>query len=682
MLAKLKKLKGRGFGELKDRAAQGAKMFAERFGVSSDAKLPTDEKLFALFGLQNGSPENLLTNFRARNVPKFYKSFENPAKTIEVLREKFPADENAIIQRADKICVGFFDLLGYENLNFEGKIPNWHFDPISGKTSPKVHWSQIEEVNAEKTGDKKIIWELNRHQYFTTLGRAYILTENEKYAEVFVVHLESWFAENPPKIGVNWLSSLELAFRSISWIWAFYFFKDSPLFTAEIFVKMLKYLHLHGLHSENYLSTYFSPNTHLTGEALGLYFLGLFFDETKDGKRWREKGYKILSDALDFQVRDDGVYVEQASHYQRYTADFYLNLLILRETNGEKIEIEHREKLEKLLDFLLHISQPNGETSLFGDDDGGRFYFLDERPINDFRPTLALGATLLERGDLKFAAGEASAETLWLLGVEGLAKFEKLEAIEPTETSKAFKTSGFFTMRDSWQRDASFLLIDCGIHGFLNCGHAHSDALSFTFSAQGIPVFVDSGTYNYTSDLTAREYFRSSRAHNCLTVNGESSSIPAGAFSWQTMANSQILEWKETEKEVYFSGTHDGFARFGINYEREVLFRKNDSVILTDKVKSSVANAYELNFILSPQVEAEIGEKLIRIFDKKNSDKTLLTVYTEIVAEKNGDIKGAWKIETCEISPRYGAKIESKKMIFSAKVNGNFQIKNTLKIKN
>ena len=683
MLAKIKKLKGRGVAEIYDRGRQGAKMFAERFGLSLQAKLLSEAKLLAMFDLYNISNEDLFIYFRERTTPKFYPSFDNIEETLKVLREKFPEEESAIIEKADRIGEGFFDLLGYENLNFDGKIPDWHFDPISGKTSPKIHWSNIEEVNAAQTGDKKIIWELNRHQYFAALGRAYLLTKNEKYAEVFIAHLESWFAENPPKIGVNWLSSLELAFRSISWIWAFYFFKDSPAFTAASFAQMLKYLYLHGLHIENYLSVYFSPNTHLTGEALGLYFLGLFFSETTNGKRWREKGYKILLDTLDFQVCDDGVYVEQASHYQRYTTDFYLNLWILRELSGEKIEVKHRGKLEKLLDFLLHISQPNGETALFGDDDGGRFYFLDERPINDFRPTLALGATLLEHGDLKFAANGASAELLWLLGVEGLEKFEKLEAIEQSETSKAFKIGGFFTIRDSWQRDANFLLIDCGRHGFLNCGHAHSDALSFTFSANGVPVFIDSGTYNYTSDLAAREYFRSSRAHNCLTVNGESSSIPAGAFSWKTTANLQLLEWKETADEIIFRGTHDGFVRFGVNYEREVLWRKNDSVILTDKIRSNESNSYELIFIISPYVEIHIDEKNICINDEKNSDKTLLNIYTEMVAEKNGNNNGGvWCIENCEISPRYGAKITSKKLIFSAPAQGNIEFVTTLKINN
>jgi len=677
MLGKLKKLKDRSFDEFKERGRQEANVFAERFGISRQLKLQTDMQLFQKFDLQAGklSADSLLKHFRTRKTAKFYASFENPEETVDELRKRFLTDETAIINRADRICEGFFDLLGYENLRFEDKIPNWHFDPILQKTSPKLHWSKISLENAALTGDKKIIWELNRQQYFTTLGRAFWLTKNEKYAETFVAHLESWFSANPPKSGVNWLSSLELAFRSISWIWAFYFFKDSPQFTSQVFLQMLKYLYLHARHLETYLSTYFSPNTHLTGEALGLYFLGTFLPEFKEAKRWKYLGYKILLNALDFQIRADGVYCEQSSHYHRYTTDFYANLLILRQLEGASIEQKHHEKLNQLLEFLLFITDPHGETALFGDDDGGRFYFLDEKPITDFRPTLALGAVIFGRGDLKFAAKEASAELLWLLGVEGLQKFDELEALEPKEPSKAFKASGFFAMRDSWNADANFLLIDCGKHGFLNCGHAHADALSFVLSSNGKSIFVDSGTYNYISDLEARQIFRSTSAHNCLTVNGESSSIPGGAFSWKSIANARLLEWREDNNFVCFRGTHDGFARFGVGYEREILLTKHGSINLTDSVRSVELNSYELNFILSPHVEAEIRKDSVTVFCKKNREHSLLTIHTKLITEKviNEEV---WKIENCWISPRYGTKVESKKLVFTVLIKGNFQICN------
>jgi hypothetical protein len=40
--------------------------------------------------------------------------------------------------------------------------------------------------------------------------------------------------------------------------------------TPKFMARLLVYLAAHGRHIEKYLSHYFSPNTHLTGEALGL----------------------------------------------------------------------------------------------------------------------------------------------------------------------------------------------------------------------------------------------------------------------------------------------------------------------------------------------------------------------------------------------------------------------------
>src|SRR5262249_11071254 len=254
----------------------------------------------------------------------------------------------------------------------------------------------------ESVGDKKIIWELNRHQYFIQLGQAYWLTGNEAYAETFITHLDSWMDRNPPKKGINWASSLEIAFRSISWLWALRFFRDAPSLRAETFHRAVKFLYLNARHLETYLSTYFSPNTHLTGEALGLFYLGLLLPEFKEACQWKEKGKQILLQQLPIHVKSDGVYFEQSSYYHRYTTDFYTHFLILSQVNGEQLPLAINATLEKLLDHLMYVTRPDGTTPFFGDDDGGRLLKLDRQQCNDFRSALATGAVMFRRGDYKF----------------------------------------------------------------------------------------------------------------------------------------------------------------------------------------------------------------------------------------------------------------------------------------
>jgi hypothetical protein len=675
MISKLKKLKGRSLAEIAERGRQKAVILAERAGASADLKMPSDRAFFGLFGkAKPDSASRLLKRFRERETI-FYPTFRDRRATLSALRARFPGEEVSIIRRAERLIAGSFDLLGYTNLHFGTPIPDWHFDPVSGKRSRLQHWSRFDETDPSETGDKKIVWELNRHQYFTLLGRAYWLTGDETYPEVFVSHLNDWIEINPPKMGLNWISSLEIAYRSISWIWAFHFFRDSPRLRPDLFLTLLKGLYLNARHLERHLSTYSSPNTHLTGEALGLYIIGTFLREIGEAAQWKSAGYEILIKVLEYQIRDDGGYVEQATQYQRYTADIYLSLSILRNTEGLPVDDLLQRMLRKMLEFLKHVTQPNGETPLIGDDDGGRLHFLDDRGFADFRSTLAVGATVLSDGSLKFVAGEASPELLWLTGPEGLEAFDRLGPSSVDENTKAFEHSGCYVIRDGWEPESDFVLIDCGEHGFMKGGHAHADALSFVMSVRGIPVFVDSGTYTYTVDKEARDYFRSSAAHNCVSVNGASSSVPDGPFSWKSTTVSKVLEWRTDATRVLFRGTHNGYQRFGVRYEREFQFVRGTGMTLIDRIGTVSHNKFEISFILAPDVEAEVFNASRVVLREKAGRRELLTIITKVVEESAVDFDG-WLLAPEKISPRYGLIIETTKLSFSLKRDHDFQIEN------
>lgn len=458
----LRKLKNASVKELRVRATQKAAAFSERRGWSTLIKLPTDEEFVSLLvPAKTRITHDLLEYFRLRSEPNFFGSFQAPENTSTAFRSRWPETAQRIVEKAVRICDGKFDLLGLSNLSF-GNPLDWHLEPKSGKRIPLVHWSRLDYLDAELAGDKKIVWELNRHQYFATLGQAYWLTGDERYARVFAHHLDAWMDANPPKLGINWASSLEIAFRSMSWLWAFYFFKSSLSLRTETFKRVLKFLYLSARHLESYLSTYFSPNTHLTGEALGLFFLGTLLPDFTEAKRWQELGSRILIEQLPLHVRSDGVYFEQSSYYHRYTTDFYLHFLLLSRANNFALPAVVEESLIGLLDHLMYITRPDGTTPYFGDDDGGRLVFLDTRAANDFRGTLALGAAVFERSDYKFVANGAAETLLWQTGVEGLDGFDAIAATEPSETSKAFFDGGYFVMRDGWTRKSNYLLSIAG----------------------------------------------------------------------------------------------------------------------------------------------------------------------------------------------------------------------------
>ena len=609
-LDKLKKLKGRTWTELRARGEQAFSVYSEQIGLG--AKVPNDDELQELlsktvFGKGRITPDIMLDRFFEIGAERFFPSFRNTDETARVFRQEFKGAPIAnVLERAEKIIDGKFDLLGFRNLDF-GTAIDWHFEPVSRKHLPLKHWNQFDELETTETGDKKIVWELNRHQHFFTLGVAYRLTGEERYAAAFARHIESWMEQNPPGLGINWFSSLEVAFRAISWIWAFHFFKNSPELTPELFRKALKFLYLHGRHIEKYLSTYYSPNTHLTGEALGLYYLGPQLENFDRARVWRELGEEILFAELDRQIYADGVYFEQSTWYARYTADFYTHFLILKAFDTDdadpKLQAKLESKLQRAHDFLMHVTLPDGRTPLIGDDDGGRSLPLSAAAPNDFRAALSTAAILFGRGDYKHVAGSFGEETLWLLGVEGLKNFANLRGFEPRQTSRIFPDGGYFAMRDGWTQTDNYLLIDGGELGALSGGHGHADALAIELAIGGKTLLVDSGTYTYHESEEMRDRFRTTGAHNTLEIDGESQSEPGGKFSWKTRAGVETRAQIAEERFDFFEAAHNGYERLeaAAAHERSILFLKNDYWIMRDFVQTRASHEYALNFHFNEQ---------------------------------------------------------------------------------
>lgn len=93
------------------------------------------------------------------------------------------------------------------------------------------------------------------------------------------------------------------------------------------------------------------------------------------------------------------------------------------------------------------------------------------------------------------------------------------------ELKEAFEASGYYKLYDGNKA----LIFDAGKIGVdYQPAHGHCDCLSFELSIDGKPLFVNSGTYEYQGDL--RKYFRTTRAHNTVEINGHEQSQCWGGF--------------------------------------------------------------------------------------------------------------------------------------------------------
>jgi uncharacterized heparinase superfamily protein len=701
----LSKFRGVSFDELRVRSRQRAAMLGDRLRrrrapEMSDQELANEFHPVWRYGTVAESADKLRCRMLARSRC-FLPSLGQRATIVEMMNRRFPAERDAIIETAEAALSGRFSLLGHTGLSFgapPGSPIDWRLDPISGKSAPISHWSKLRSLNPLRGGDPKIVWELNRHSHFVTLGQAYWITNDNRFAEGFRDQVSAWIAANPVGMGINWASGLEVALRSIAWLWAAQMFVDSSSLTPDFFARMLKSLIEHGRHIETYLSCYFSPDTHLTGEALGLFYLGLALPEMIRAHGWRDLGLRILLDQAQKQLREDGVHFEQSSYYHRYTADFYTHMLAL--TRANHIEIDRasepslNQNLEAMLDHLMWITRPDGTSPLFGDDDGGRLIKFTARAANDFRDTLAIGSALFNRNDWKYVAGAAPAEMLWLIGPQGVERYDQMKPEPPREISRGGKPSGFFVMRDGWQPNSSFVLIDCGPHGAdIGCGHAHSDALSIEFASRGVTWIVDPGTYVYAANAKTRDEFRSTAAHNSVTVDDQSQSVPSMPFSWRSVAECRLHSFIELGEAILFQGSHDGYKRLKdpVKHTRSVLFVKADAraglpeyLLVRDRFTANKRHRYAIRYHLAPGCDARAGVGLVEARRQNGARLTIRVicetgVKTVIAARASAnvvaivDTKVNAKVAEGWVSTCYGQCAPAPIALFEAEGEGTHQ---------
>src|ERR1700719_3715379 len=163
---------------------------------------------------------------------KFFFRPDQVEKLFQLIRQRLPEQAGKIVERANKICSHPFDLLGYTDLDY-GKQIDWRLDGVHQKTAPRKPFHRIQYLDFAEVGDSQITWELNRHQHLVTLAKAYRLSGDDRFAEEILSQWRSWHAQNPYPIGINWASSLEVGFRSLSWIWVHAFLEGTRFLTAD-----------------------------------------------------------------------------------------------------------------------------------------------------------------------------------------------------------------------------------------------------------------------------------------------------------------------------------------------------------------------------------------------------------------------------------------------------------------
>lgn len=513
--------------------------------------------------------------YENRTCPKLYFCDEDKDDIAAYVKQHCPDELKLVMQTAEEITSRIFTF----------RFP-WDMERSnqSVRFEEEIRWDHI------PSGDPEWTYMLNRHRYWVALGQAYAITGDEKYAEVVCRQMESWIDYNPvpPAAGAQshaW-RSIDAGIRSENWVKTYSYIKNSPHFSPDLFLKMLKSLFEHAEFIAAHPCTGWKRISNWSVlENRGLHALSLFMNDWKKAEDWRQESTRRLRETALLQVQKDGMHWEQSPQYHSEVLHCYMDYLLLTRNNQLEPDSAIVQTVKNMLQANLYIAKPNHHQPMQGDSDD-----------NDLRETLTTGAILFEDAELKFGGlPELSFDHLWMFGMEAVVLYGKLDSKEPEHTSRAFVHTGNFVMRSGWSEQDTYLYFHCG---FLGGGHGHADMLHFELHAFGRDLLVDAGRYNYGDHTPLRRELKQCSAHNTTMVDGEDFTEYIDSWTNGRIAEPRDVFWQSEPGFDYVQGSHTGYQHLPdpVTPLRRILFIKPDLWLICDSFECTDVHTFEQHF--------------------------------------------------------------------------------------
>lgn len=406
--------------------------------------------------------------------------------------------------------------------------------------------------------DNEWVWQLNRMSFWDAMGKAYWHTGDEKYAKAWGEQLIDWTRKNPNDENHKYAwRSIEAGIRGYRWTGLFQRFIDSPSFTPEVLVAFLNSCYDH---AEYLMTKYTTRSNWGLMEAEGMAFIAITFPEFKDAEKWRDEAFRRLNNEINIQVYPDGHQRELAMGYHLGCIGWFFRTYELAKMNGieNAFPDSYLGRIEKMCEVPMKLCLPNGTNVQFGDAWEG----TPGQHKNRFREW----AEFFKRDDFLYLATD---------GKKGKM---------PDSTAYALPISGLYSMRSGWDEDAVCMVLKCGPDGG---GHSQLDNGTFDLYAGGRNLMPDAGSYIYSGNPEGRAWFRQTKVHQTLTLDGKNSKYNPRLLLWQPGDSLDILV---VENKSYENLTH----------RRAVFFVDKKYFIVVDEAIGPATGEVDIHFQLAP----------------------------------------------------------------------------------
>jgi hypothetical protein len=389
---------------------------------------------------------------------------------------------------------------GYPAYDY-GKDINWQYRPVQ---------------------DQLLSTFLHRTAFWESLGIVYNSTGDEKYAQEWVLEVRDWIKKNKQGAYSDdkdyaW-KAFVVSFRLNHWSGYFNMFLDSSNFTPAF---LMEFLNSYNEQANYVMANYTDIGNHRLYEALHLMYAGSTFPELKNAAAWRKSGIDVLNEEIKKQVLPDGVQFELSPSYHIGSIKIFLDGLQIAQLNGAKNEFpeSYRNLVEKMILVVGKYSFPDYTFPLFGNS------FLTNK-------------SLMLKNYEKWAKAFPQNEQIKYYATDGKS------GKQPNYLSSGLPNAGFYAFRNGWDSTATVMQIKVGPPASF---HSHPDNGNFVLWVKGRDFTPDSGSFVYANvgnqENPKRDWYRSTKAHQTLTIDNKNIINDAKVTKWQPEGNAQLLSY-------------------------------------------------------------------------------------------------------------------------------------------
>jgi len=563
----------------------------------------TDEELFEAMDVTRAGLERVREAVEAEDYEtaahawaEYFSTREKPTPHFsrdtwpQFIRQEFPQLAEALITKADQVARGEI-AQGAVALSVDDREIDWLSNPTKDTS-----WGGM----------------VGPQWFLIPLGRAYLLTGDEKYAEAFAWIFDSWYdhqvaiREQQGGLGFDPVfRAYYPGIRALILADNYYSCAPSPALTPQLHVKVMKQL----LGCASWLAAheqgYRIGNQQVTA-VLGCGIVGLMFPEFKQAEAWVELAETRMKEHLLQDFFADGGHMELCTQYHKSCLRCMTYVALTAERNGRPSLFDDAEAaaaLERAYEWLAKLIMPTGETpalhSAVFSTDWAIYLLVGASRFN--RPDfLWLARRFWDRGEVPNQKGPVGFANYIINESMGHEAVSDLEPVSPDFASVRLSESGFAVMRTGWEPEDRYLVFQ---YGWANTAHAYPGALAFCLQMNGDLVATHPGSPRSYSHPAYR-YCHSTPSHNVVSIDmasypvqGRRNAAPGGHVG--TLA--------DLPGAWYVSGYHEGYTPpFEAVIERSLLVIKDGPIIVRDLARGGEGHRAQWNF--HTPLELEVGE--------------------------------------------------------------------------